>query len=1162
MRSGAAILAVLVSFGLSGEPTSFGQPKPKDESVKFQVGPVVGTVADPTGQPSVGTKVLLLAGKRGVPPEVLQQTTTDARGRFQFKQQEYEFVRGTESLGVFAEDAQGRIGGDSRVSFGSGPSTQEVHFGLRDVKDYQGRLVDAGGKPIAKARIELMAWRGDGERSMESFPFSPERIRQSSGESAEDGSFTLRGVPGVGSLVGMITAEGFGSVYVSFTLAKPVTISLQRPGALRGSVVPEGKGGSTAGVTLYLHSYSDARSSAGSDCRVYYYEELTPNEHGEFRVKSLPPGKYMLTAHLRSDSPYVVEKSSIVEIRSGEEASLSVPLKRALALQGKVVDKRTRKGVQGVSVYFYTADNSGRQTWGKTATTDEQGAFTAFVKPGKLRARLSRVPEGYLLPSPRVEPEPVEVTKDMTCPTMELESTAVVEGTIVDEAGRPVAGAEVRPFVQDDYQFDHEPIRSDQAGKFVLRKGRPGDSLPIRVRSDKAVSDGPVIAVPGEKQEPLRIVVSEGKAFTLRGTLVDEAQKPVQGAQVHLWTMWRTPGGGVGFRLSSQTTSEDGRFEFRALWPGDQYHVLIEPQGFDKYQSAQLTATTGRTHDFGKIVLTSAQGVVEGQVVDSAGKPLAGVQVFNAGDASQRLSTATDAAGGFRLAGLRSGPVYVFVRHAGYRFTGVRTQSGAARLEIKLLRQEEPVPPRPASDSPSFAEQQQIARPLLEKLWKERKESRWTLIHAMARIDLEQAVQWAKQAGKNYERLMRPLVAERVAESDLEEALSLLSAEGARSFMSLKTLAERLAASDPAKALRCAEEAALQARNMDEPERAESLATAGRLVARLGNEAAGRELVEEAAAMVDRMGSGESQQRARTQVAKNLAPFDPERAAKLLGPIADKNRRERYLMDVAVAIAPRDLAKAKEILKEISPWYANGAITPIAYEVAQTRPDEALRILDELCGQSASYRDGERTKAEALGWVAVAIAPRDSKRAWALIDQAMELCLEPSRNGDFGGGRGGRPTRAAVLALQAQQTGYPDLESVVHRVLASRMTTKDSHSPTSVAESHVMMAMILAMVDPATAKEVLQSLEPQLAAIGSGGTGIGRDEWFKAWALADPRGVPERVRQGLAAKADEPDRDQILRGVVEMVELLTIPPGERLKELVRWTGIWIPGEER
>ncbi|MEN6494303.1 MAG: carboxypeptidase-like regulatory domain-containing protein, partial [Thermoguttaceae bacterium] len=428
MRSGAAILAVLVSFGLSGEPTSFGQPKPKDESVKFQVGPVVGTVADPTGQPSVGTKVLLLAGKRGVPPEVLQQTTTDARGRFQFKQQEYEFVRGTESLGVFAEDAQGRIGGDSRVSFGSGPSTQEVHFGLRDVKDYQGRLVDAGGKPIAKARIELMAWRGDGERSMESFPFSPERIRQSSGESAEDGSFTLRGVPGVGSLVGMITAEGFGSVYVSFTLAKPVTISLQRPGALRGSVVPEGKGGSTAGVTLYLHSYSDARSSAGSDCRVYYYEELTPNEHGEFRVKSLPPGKYMLTAHLRSDSPYVVEKSSIVEIRSGEEASLSVPLKRALALQGKVVDKRTRKGVQGVSVYFYTADNSGRQTWGKTATTDEQGAFTAFVKPGKLRARLSRVPEGYLLPSPRVEPEPVEVTKDMTCPTMELESTAVVEG--------------------------------------------------------------------------------------------------------------------------------------------------------------------------------------------------------------------------------------------------------------------------------------------------------------------------------------------------------------------------------------------------------------------------------------------------------------------------------------------------------------------------------------------------------------------------------------------------------------------------------------------------------------------------------------------------------------------------------------------------------------
>lgn len=1164
MRSGAVVLAVLVSFGLYNAPTSLGQKK--DAAVKTQIAPVVGTVVDPTGQPSAGTKVLLLGRKRGVPPDVLQQTTTDAQGCFQFEPQDYEFSRGMEGVGIYAEDTQGRLGGTTGLSMRSpGSTTQEVRLDLREVKDYQGRLTDAAGKPIAKARIDLMAWRGggNGESSRESFPFAPGRFRPSSGETAADGSFTLRGVPGEGWLVAMVTAEGFGSNYVNFTLAKPVTISLQRLGTLRGSVVPEEKGGNTAGVMLYLHSsYSEMVFPPDSDFRVYYYDQLSPDEHGEFRVESIAAGKYILGAQLPSDSPYIFEKPSIFEIKPGEEAMVTVSLKRAITLQGKVVDKKTGKGVQGVSLYFYSADNSGQQAWGKTATTDEQGAFTAYVKAGKLRARLSQTPEGYLIPSRRVEPEPVEVTTDMTWPTMELESTAVVEGVVVDEAGKPVAGAEVRPFVQDDFRFDQATIRSDNAGKFVVRRGRPGDSVPIRVRSDTAVSDGPVVAVTGEKQEPLRIVIAKDKAFTLRGTLVDEAQKPVQGAQVHLSTMWRTPGGGIGFRLSSQTTDQDGRFDFRALWPGDQYHVLIEPQGFDKHQSAQITAAAGQTRDFGKIVLVSAQGVVEGRVVDSAGKPLAGVQVFNAGDAPQRLKTTTDAAGSFRLAGLRSGPVYVFARWDNYRFTGLRTRSGATNLEMKLLRKDEPIPPWSRPDYPSFAEQQQIARPLLERLWKERKDSRWTVINAMARVDLEQAVQWATQAGANYERMMRSVVAEQVADSDLDEALSLLTAEGARGFTSLKNIAERLAASDPAKALRCAEEAALQARNMDQPQRAECLAIAGRLVARLGNEAAGKKLVDEAAAMADRMGSGDSQQRVRIQVAKNLAPFDPERAAKLLQAIADKNQRDRYLLDVAVATAPRDLSKAMDMLKDLSPWYANWALAPMAYQLAQTRPDEALRIIDERCGQTASYGDSEMTRAEALGWVAVAIAPHDRKRAWGLIDQAMELCIEPSRNGDFGGGRGGRPTRAALLAVQAQQTGYPDLESVVYRVLASRLTTKDSHSPTWVTESHVMMAMILALADPATAKEVLQSLEPQLAGIGTGGSGIGRDEWFKAWALADPRGVPQRVQQGLAAKADQPDRDQVLRGVVDMVNLLTIPPEVRLKELVRWTGLWIPGEER
>ena len=97
----------------------------------------------------------------------------------------------------------------------------------------------------------------------------------------------------------------------------------------------------------------------------------------------------------------------------------------------------------------------------------------------------------------------------------------------------------------------------------------------------------------------------------------------------------------------------------------------------------------------------------------------------------------------------------------------------------------------------------------------------------------------------------------------------------------VQVVAERYAKSDPDKALRCAEEMVVRAWAMDQPARTTGVAQAGQLVARLGNVASGRKLIEEAAAMIPRLGPQRNFE-ARGAVAQALAAYDVKRALALM----------------------------------------------------------------------------------------------------------------------------------------------------------------------------------------------------------------------------------------------------------------------------------------
>jgi hypothetical protein len=154
----------------------------------------------------------------------------------------------------------------------------------------------------------------------------------------------------------------------------------------------------------------------------------------------------------------------------------------------------------------------------------------------------------------------------------------------------------------------------------------------------------------------------------LHGLVTNSSGQRIAGAKVSLWwTRWYPPGKeGRPMMASSNvqetyTTSENGLFVFRGLWPEDSYNVVVEARGHNKGESSQMTGKLGETHDLGKIVLINTDAYLAGRVVGSEGTSDRWRGVFNRGDAPDRSrSPPTRKAGsGSRDA---SGTRFVFVR--------------------------------------------------------------------------------------------------------------------------------------------------------------------------------------------------------------------------------------------------------------------------------------------------------------------------------------------------------------------------------------------------------------------------------------------------------------------------------------------------------------------
>ena len=111
------------------------------------------------------------------------------------------------------------------------------------------------------------------------------------------------------------------------------------------------------------------------------------------------------------------------------------------------------------------------------------------------------------------------------------------------------------------------------------------------------------------------------------------------------------------------------------------------------------------------------------------------------------------------------------------------------------------------------------------------------------------------------------------------------------------------------------------------------------------------------------------------------------------------------------------------------------------------------------------------------------------------------------------------------------------------------------------AECNAQLAALLAMADPATARDVLQWLEPQSEQLAHPRFTGNCDCWILAWLLAEPVRGRELFQRRLVELKAKPGDYQFYQ-LLELVRTLVLPPQERIGKITRYSDIMPPEEDQ
>jgi RNA polymerase sigma-70 factor (ECF subfamily) len=438
---------------------------------------------------------------------------------------------------------------------------------------------------------------------------------------------------------------------------------------LEGQVLGEGDK-PAAGVTVVLGS-NPPRTAVSEEDGGFAFDDLVGRP---YTLVARGPGGIAgpVTAKLTATSEPVV-------LRLRPAAKVVV---RVATADGKPVD--------GATVELRGIDDQRETTKQGVAT------FSAAVPGGY---QLAAWAEGYAHVFSWLQVGSGETTAELV-----LVPGARVAGTVVDEAGAPVAGARVVYSGASDWMQQGDDRRdavvSGSDGGFAFA-AMPAGSFRFLASHDALAPGTSTLVTLDGKTERTGVTITMAKGSTVSGRVLDGSGKPVAGARVRLGSAQRTM---IAAPPRQAYSDDQGAFEISGMPRRELVAVAIHETAAS--QSVPVDATKGDVS--GVTLALDVTGTIAGIVVDPTGQPVEGVQV-SAGPSFSDSRAApdmvnwrlrgfprelTDAGGRFTLTGLAPGSYLVAARPAhsasrGRQTFGEGTPAQTGQRDLKIVLEPE-----------------------------------------------------------------------------------------------------------------------------------------------------------------------------------------------------------------------------------------------------------------------------------------------------------------------------------------------------------------------------------------------------------------------------------------------------------------------------------------
>ncbi len=376
------------------------------------------------------------------------------------------------------------------------------------------------------------------------------------------------------------------------------------------------------------------------------YATAKTGADGGFTMQLLA-GSYCVCAIL-GDLVHIDFTESVAVAKDGTVAKpIELRLSRGCRILGTIVDTSTGKPVEGAMI---------RTREGDLAISDASGKWSMAV--ARHNQTLIAIKDGFFRPI-----MDFSACQDSTAVKVETKPGGTIKGRVIDEQGKPVAGARVT--AEHANCFQEQSARSDADGRFVLSGQDLDAKAQVSASADgyEYSSDQPVIFDGGKREAEVELTLKKTKVRTVSGRVTNPDGTPVEHAKVAY---------GLGDNYSDYVyvwTDKDGNYTLKNASARKCVVVATRKGLAPAYKP--IDADIDAHFDF---VLKPGH-TVEGRIENEEGDPLpdAGFGAYmkiDACDTPDKLYgmsyAVADKDGHFKLSSLPEGKVYVYVDHKGY----------------------------------------------------------------------------------------------------------------------------------------------------------------------------------------------------------------------------------------------------------------------------------------------------------------------------------------------------------------------------------------------------------------------------------------------------------------------------------------------------------------